>query len=102
MRTKTGGRSTAVPRPTAGPPVAPHDAGPTGSSGSAERASHVVPETSATPPAVGATDRTDPRRTRVSHTWVGLTIGFVALVIVLIFILQNTQSVRMSFFTASG
>lgn len=36
--------------------------------------------------------------TRAAHTWVALAVGFVLLVVVLVFILQNLDSVRVHFF----
>jgi uncharacterized integral membrane protein len=54
-----------------------------------------------TPPAPAPT--ADPlRRTRAGSTWVGLIVFTAVLVLLLIFILQNTQSVEISYFGASG
>jgi uncharacterized integral membrane protein len=45
----------------------------------------------------------DPKsRTRISGTWVGILIAAVLLVLLLVFILQNTQSVKVSYLTANG
>ena len=41
-------------------------------------------------------------RTRISGVWVGVIIGVVVLVLDLAFIIQNTQSVKVSFFTLSA
>jgi uncharacterized integral membrane protein len=41
-------------------------------------------------------------RTRISGVWLGLIIGVVVLVFLLVFIIQNSQSVKVSFFTVSG
>jgi uncharacterized integral membrane protein len=41
-------------------------------------------------------------RTRISGAWVGIVIGVVVLVLLLSFIIQNSQSVKVSFFTVSG
>lgn len=41
-------------------------------------------------------------RTRLSGTWVGVIIGVVVLVLLLVFVIQNTKSVKVSFLTASG
>jgi lipopolysaccharide assembly protein A len=41
-------------------------------------------------------------RTRISAAWVGVIIGVVVLVLDLAFIIQNTQSVKVSFFTLSA
>lgn len=40
--------------------------------------------------------------TRTSGAWVGVIIVAILLTLLLVFILQNTRSVRISFFTASG
>jgi len=40
--------------------------------------------------------------TRISGTWVGIIIGSLVLALLLVFVLQNTRSVKVSFFTASG
>jgi uncharacterized integral membrane protein len=40
--------------------------------------------------------------TRISGTWVGIIIGSLVLALLLVFVLQNTGSVKVSFFTASG
>jgi putative membrane protein len=42
------------------------------------------------------------RNTRASRTWVGLIAFAILLVLTLIFILQNTQSVQISYLGASG
>lgn len=40
--------------------------------------------------------------TRAGRTWIALIVGLVALVLILVFILQNLDSVKVTFFTASG
>ena len=40
-------------------------------------------------------------RTRISGVWVGVIVGVVVLVFLLVFIIQNSQSVKVSFFTGS-
>jgi len=40
-------------------------------------------------------------RTRISGVWVGVIVGVVVLVFLLVFIIQNGQSVKVSFFTGS-
>ena len=40
-------------------------------------------------------------RTRISAVWFGVIIGVVVLVLDLVFIIQNSQSVKVSFFTGS-
>jgi uncharacterized integral membrane protein len=42
------------------------------------------------------------RRTRTGGTWVGIIIFTVVLVLLLIFILQNTRSVPIHYFTVTG
>jgi hypothetical protein len=42
------------------------------------------------------------RRTRTSGVWVGVIVFTVVLVLLLVFIVQNTQSVQISYFGASG
>ena len=42
------------------------------------------------------------RRTRLSGAWTAVVIGLVALVVILIFISQNQQSVEVSFLFFSG
>jgi uncharacterized integral membrane protein len=40
-------------------------------------------------------------RTRISGVWAGVIVGVVVLVFLLVFIIQNGQSVKVSFFTGS-
>lgn len=42
------------------------------------------------------------RRTRLSGAWTAIVVGLVALVVILIFILQNQQSVQVSFLMFNG
>jgi uncharacterized integral membrane protein len=42
------------------------------------------------------------RRSRFGGLWVGLIVAAVILVVLLVFILQNSQSVRIDFFGLSG
>ena len=57
----------------------------------------------ATPPAaLPETDADPARRTRTSNAWIGIIVFAVMLVLLLIFILQNTQSVEVSYFGANG
>lgn len=48
--------------------------------------------------------RRDPgeRHTRLSGAWTALVVGVVALVVILVFILQNLQSVELSFLVFHG
>jgi uncharacterized integral membrane protein len=41
-------------------------------------------------------------RTRISTAWVGAIAGALVLILLLVFILQNTRTVRVSYFTATG
>ncbi|WP_457032817.1 LapA family protein [Kitasatospora sp. P5_F3] len=43
-------------------------------------------------------DRQTPKRTRTSATWVGVALFGVVLLLLLIFILENTQQVDVAFF----
>ncbi|HEY2597307.1 MAG TPA: lipopolysaccharide assembly protein LapA domain-containing protein [Candidatus Dormibacteraeota bacterium] len=42
------------------------------------------------------------RRTRLSGAWTSIVIGLVALVVILVFILQNQQSVKIKFLMFEG
>jgi putative membrane protein len=42
------------------------------------------------------------RRTRLSGAWTAIVIGLIALVVILVFILQNQQSVEVTFLMFSG
>jgi uncharacterized integral membrane protein len=42
------------------------------------------------------------RHTRLSGAWTALVIGIVALIVILVFILQNLQSVELSFLAFHG
>jgi uncharacterized integral membrane protein len=42
------------------------------------------------------------RRTRLSGAWTAIVVGLIALVVILIFILQNQQSVEVTFLGFSG
>jgi putative membrane protein len=42
------------------------------------------------------------RRTRLSGAWTAIVVGLVALVVILVFILQNQQSVEVSFLMFNG
>jgi uncharacterized integral membrane protein len=42
------------------------------------------------------------RRTRISAAWVGIIVGALVLVLLLVFILHNTRTVKISYFTATG
>jgi len=41
-------------------------------------------------------------RTRISATWVAVVVATLVFVLLLIFILQNTEPVKVSYFTAHG
>jgi lipopolysaccharide assembly protein A len=55
-------------------------------------------------PSSGATgpEAPSPKATRTSAAWVGIIVAVVALVLLLVFILQNTKSVKISFLTFNG
>ena len=42
------------------------------------------------------------RKTRASGAWTAIVVGLVALVVILVFILQNLQSVQVSFWPFHG
>jgi uncharacterized integral membrane protein len=42
------------------------------------------------------------RRTRLSGAWTAIVVGLLALVVILVFILQNQQSVEVTFLMFSG
>jgi putative membrane protein len=42
------------------------------------------------------------RRTRLSGAWTAVVVGLVALVVILVFILENPKSVEVSFLMFSG
>jgi uncharacterized integral membrane protein len=42
------------------------------------------------------------RRTRLSGAWTAIVVGLIGLVVILIFILQNQQSVEVTFLAFSG
>ena len=56
--------------------------------------------------AVAADEATEPlpgeRRTRLSGAWTAIVIGLVALVVILVFILQNGQKVEVTFLVFRG
>jgi len=55
-----------------------------------------------TEPGGGSLSQRGTGRTRLSGAWVGVVAGALVLVLLLVFILQNTRSVKISFFTAHG
>src|SRR6266550_3587136 len=55
-----------------------------------------VPDTDVSGPLPGE------RRTRLSGAWTAIVIGLIALVVILVFILQNQQSVEVTFLMLSG
>jgi uncharacterized integral membrane protein len=54
------------------------------------------------PPLADSSARHPTGRTRISGTWVAVLIATLVLVLLLVFILQNTKSVKVSYFTANG
>jgi uncharacterized integral membrane protein len=55
------------------------------------------PGTSTEPPPAG-----EPRRSRTGGLWVGLILSALVLLLLLVFILQNSQPVQISFFALDG
>lgn len=41
-------------------------------------------------------------RTRISGIWIGIIVAALVLVLLLVFILQNTKPVKIAYFTANG
>lgn len=67
--------------------------------------SGVVPDATASTvePATGGTRSSQGTgRTRISSAWVGVIAGAVVLILLLVFILQNTRPVEISYFGATG
>ena len=60
------------------------------------------PNVARTAPAVVPTARNPLRRSRTSALWIGVIVFAAVLVLLLIFILQNTQPVQISYFALSG
>lgn len=58
------------------------------------------------PPAPSVQPEQEPypgeRRTRLSGAWTALVIGILGLVLILVFILQNLQSIELSFLVFHG
>jgi uncharacterized integral membrane protein len=52
--------------------------------------------------ASGTPFRRQSGRTRISAAWVGVIAGALVFILLLVFILQNTRTVRVSYFTATG
>ena len=64
-----------------------------------------TPQTSAEPAAPTSEAQSRPTRrtpTRTSGMWTGAVAGTILALLLLIFILENTQSVKVSFFGADG
>jgi putative membrane protein len=60
-------------------------------------------EAAPTEPSVnGTSSGHQTERTRISAAWVGVIAGALVLILLLVFILQNTRTVRVSYFTATG
>lgn len=75
------------------------------SAGSATAMSDTPPE-KPHDPSTTATSAAAPKqlvgRTRISATYKALMVGVVVLVLLLVFVLENTQRVKISYFGASG
>lgn len=59
-------------------------------------------QTTDTGPARPAEPPPKPGHSRVGGAWVGLVVGAVVLILLLVFVLQNLQDVRVSFLGADG
>ena len=63
----------------------------------------VKPSTAPPPTAAGAAQPAEKtRRSRVGAVWVGICIAAVVLIALIIFILQNTQRVQVTFLSMQG
>jgi uncharacterized integral membrane protein len=60
------------------------------------------PPTPSQPSITEGPSRPPTARTRISATWVAVIVSALVVVLLLIFILQNTESVEVSYFTADG
>jgi uncharacterized integral membrane protein len=70
-----------------------------------ERAEEQELSTDAPPPPAAQPDRSPypgEQNTRLSGAWTAVVIGLLALVLILVFILQNLQSVELSFLFFHG
>lgn len=74
------------------PPVRPQD--PAGDTGTTGQPAATRPQQQAVP--------AQPPRTRTSIAFSGFVAGAVVLILLLIFILENTESVHVSYFGAGG
>ncbi|HEY3606385.1 MAG TPA: lipopolysaccharide assembly protein LapA domain-containing protein [Pseudonocardiaceae bacterium] len=65
--------------------------------------SAVPPQANGPRPAMATTAAVPPevRRTRISGLWVGVTVAAIVLLVLLVFIIQNGQSVTISIFGGS-
>ena len=63
-----------------------------------------TPKDESVPVVAQSTDEPLPgeRRTRLSGAWTAIVIGLVALVVILVFILQNQQAVHIKFLVFEG
>jgi uncharacterized integral membrane protein len=93
--TDTSANRRAQPHPI------PADTAPPTEPPAAETAPPSTAPTPSTVPTAPAA-RNPLRRTRTSAVWAGVIVFAVVLVLLLIFILQNTQSVQISYFAATG
>lgn len=80
---------TSTPDPSGHPPAQPTPP-------------QVDPATAATAAPVSAPTRPRIRRTRSGAIWVGVIIAAVVLVLLLVFILQNSRSVKISYLGMHG
>jgi uncharacterized integral membrane protein len=76
---------------------------PAESLGAVSPAQPASAESAASPPASEPPQvQAKPPRTRTSTAFSGFVAGAIVLILLLIFILENTQSVKISYFGASG
>jgi uncharacterized integral membrane protein len=92
-RTAVAHPATATPAEVAPPQdrVPPHDATPPPSGPSRDPSDPIV-----------VPDAPRPRRTRISGAWLGVCTATAALLVLIVFMLQNTRSVEVSFLWMHG
>ena len=92
----------APERPRAETTGAPEGADPSGAASPVAEPSITEPAGAVTSAGSGRRDPSEPPRTRAGNAFAGLLAGTVVLILLLVFILENTRSVRVSYFGTSG
>jgi uncharacterized integral membrane protein len=104
QRTATSPAATLPPQPPVGPPGMSSTNGvlAPGSAAHAAPSEQSLPATAPRVSTPGLDSRGRVRRTRVSGVWVGLISAAIVLILFLVFILQNSQTVTIHFLGANG